>query len=131
MTHKFIKMCEVYKIFAKDWDCDFSDEAMQEMFIFESKGTGNIDISGFNATCKKPNGYAVGKKWLNVTVSMWFEEMALYGWFTVMMRIYADRKFPHWWLNNTFKEFIKKKSKFYSDKSISWDQHTFLMYFID
>jgi len=56
-------MCKIYKIFAEPWDCDFSQQAMEEMFLFESKGIGDINITGFNATGKKPNGYAVGKKW--------------------------------------------------------------------
>ena len=74
LTDKFRNMCELYKIFAQPFDCDFSEKAMQEMFEYESFGIGNIDISGFNTIGIKPNGYAVGKKWLNVTVSMWKED---------------------------------------------------------
>lgn len=75
MTKKFINMCELYKIFGKEWDCDWSEDAMVEMFEYESLGKGDLSITGFNVTGKKPNGYAVGKKWLNVNVSMWREEM--------------------------------------------------------
>jgi hypothetical protein len=130
MTYKFKKMCEVYKIFAKEWDCDFSEKAMQEMFEFESHGKGDIDISGFNVTNKKTNGFAVGKKWLNVNVAMWFEEIDKYGWLQVIKKLYGDNIFPHWWLNEIFKNFLKKKAKFYRDEDISWDEETFLMYFI-
>lgn len=78
MTNKFLKMCELYRIFAADWDCDFSEKAKEDMFVFESTGKGNID-SGIFSYGNKPNGFAVGKKWLNVTVSMWREAISRGG----------------------------------------------------
>ncbi len=121
MTRRFLKMCEVYKIFASSWDCDFSKEAMQEMFEFESFGKGNIEINGFNTTGKKPNGYAVGKKWLNVNVSMWMEEINRYGWLTVLSRLYADEAFPKWWLDEVFSKIINDKKEFWSGRSYEKD----------
>ena len=124
MTKRFIKMCKIYKIFAEPWDCDFSQQAMEEMFLFESKGIGDINITGFNATGKKPNGYAVGKKWLNVQVKAWLRDCKLFidgveqehyqGWGNVLKEIYADKKFPHWWLDEVFSKFIKEKKEFYA-----------------
>ncbi len=101
-SKKFIKMCDIYKKFAKDWNCDFSKEAMEEMYLYESKGIGSIDISGFNITNKIPNGYAVGKKWLNVTVSMWLEDFrkkCLKGRFFREVTIEELKlEYPLWWL---------------------------------
>lgn len=155
MTNKFIKMCEIYKIFAKDWDCDFSDEAKKEMYIFESTGKGDIDITGFNAIDKKPNGYAVGKKWLNVTVSSWMEIIEPFlkvnihqkvitsesvgyitwknvmvdndkfkGWYDLLNELYNDNTFPHWWLDEVFKDFINDKEELYKSIDFSFkDQY--------
>ncbi len=110
VTDRFKKMCEVYKIFAKDWDCDLSDEAMQEMFEYESLGVGNISIAGFNVTNKLPNGFAVGKKWLNVQVSYWLEDCKTRGWFNVLDELYSDR-FPNWWLDEIFKDYLVEYKK--------------------
>lgn len=102
MTQRFIRMCDLYKIFAKDWDCDFSIQAMQEMFEFESFGKGNINISGFNTIGKRSNGYAVGKKWLNVQVSAWREEInaSLTRRKYLLHELWADEKYKdhHEWL---------------------------------
>ena len=119
INKKYRKMCEVYKIFAKDYDCDLSEEAMLEMYTFESTGKGSININGFNTIGKKPNGYAVGKKWLNVTVAMWFESMDKYGWLPEMKNLYNDPIFPHWWLDLVFKDFINKKDDFYRKRNIT------------
>lgn len=45
---------------------DFSEKAALDMFIFESTGIGNIGLDVFNG---KLNGYAVGKKWLDVKIN--------------------------------------------------------------
>lgn len=150
-------MCEVYKIFASDWECDFSNQAMQDMFLFESKGVGNIDITGFNTTGKKSNGYAVGKKWLNVSVAAWIKDISIFlpvatnyyiyndedpieqqdkipvtsvkyienkcyrGWFNVLSELYSNNKFPHWWLDEVFFEFIKNKKEEYENLGLIMD----------
>lgn len=104
MTYKYKQMCEIYRIFADPWKdaCDFSNTSMKEMFDYESSGIGTIEINGFNVTGKKANGYAVGKKWLNVTVAMWFEEADNYGLIQLLERLYNDKNFPHWWLDKVF-----------------------------
>lgn len=55
-------MCEVYRIFSKEWSHthDFSDNAMVELFNHESYGT----------KLSEKNGFALGKKWMNVTVPL-------------------------------------------------------------
>lgn len=86
-------MCEVYRIFSKDWEhlLDFSDEAKVELFNHESLG---YPVSSLN-------GFWYGKKWLNVQVTMWKEDIE-HGLFRVS-ELYDDPKYPHWWLDSVFK----------------------------
>lgn len=94
-------MCEVYRIFSKDYEnfCDFSDSSIIELFNNESYGSPVSD----------KNGFYVGKKWLNVTIKMWKEDIEcgmLYKW-----ELYEDGKFPEWWLDsvlNNIKQGILK-----------------------
>ena len=68
-------MASYYIRFAKDHMdiCDFSDEAAKAMFDYESKGIGDLSMSIFSR--EKLNGYAVGKHWMDVTVSMWKDSL--------------------------------------------------------
>lgn len=93
LTGKFKRMCEVYTIFSKDWQhiLDHTDQAKIELFNHESYGT----------PISNNNGYSVGKKWLNVHVSMWKEDIQKGLLFK--RELYADKKFPHWWLDSIFK----------------------------
>lgn len=82
-------MAVLYRHFARDWEhcLDFSDEAMVEMYNWESYG-GSVS---------KTNGFAHGKKWLNVCVAMWKEDIAkctLFKW-----ELYDDPNLPDWWLD--------------------------------
>jgi hypothetical protein len=85
-------MCEVYRLFTTDWEhlLDFSDEAMGEMFVAESHG----------GIVSQLNGFSHGKKWLNVTVAMWKDDIK--NWTLFKEDLYDD-KFPHWWLDSVFK----------------------------
>ncbi len=86
-------MCDIYRIFSKDWEHlhDFSDQSMIELFNHESYG---LPIS-------PKNGFALGKKWLNVHVKMWIEDIE--GGLLFKKELYEDPKFPHWWLDSIFK----------------------------
>lgn len=86
-------MCDIYRIFSKEFEhfCDFSDESMVELYNSESFGTEVSEL----------NGFYVGKKWLNVTVKMWKEDIEqglLYK-----TELYKDEKFPEWWLDSVLK----------------------------
>jgi hypothetical protein len=87
-------MTEVYRIFSKDWEHmhDFSDDSLVELYNNESYGMP-IDPK---------NGFALGKKWLNVNVAMWKEDIDL-GLFRIQ-ELYEDPKYPHWWLDQIFKK---------------------------
>lgn len=86
-------MSEVYRIFAKEWEhcLDFSDEMLIELFNGESYGT----------YVSPKNGFAHGKKWLSLNVSMWKEDIA--SGLLFKYELYDDGTFPHWWLDSVFK----------------------------
>ena len=71
---------------------DYSEESLLELYLSESYG----DIG-----CKKNNGYYVGKKYLNVCVSMWKEDMEKGTLF--IGELYSDVNLPVWWLDSVFK----------------------------
>lgn len=83
-------MAEVYRIFSRHWEhvLDFSDEALLNMYNNESYGTLN-DLTN--------NGYAEGKKWLDVHVTYWREDIR--SGMLSRSELYEDPLFPHWWLD--------------------------------
>jgi hypothetical protein len=81
-------------MFSNDWKDhhDYGEDMLIELYNQESYG-GRVSPR---------NGYALGKKWLGVQVTMWKEDIQqgnLYLW-----ELYEDEKFPHWWLDNVFRE---------------------------
>ncbi len=68
------------------------------MYIWESRGIGDLKLGNvFDVDVDKPNGYAIGKRWMEVTVRMWREDISkglLFTW-----ELYEDGRFPHWWLD--------------------------------
>lgn len=94
LSKRFKRMAEVYRVFASDWEHlhDFSDEMLIELFNAES----------FGADVSPKNGFACGKKWLNVNVAMWKDDIAL-GLFRAS-ELYADPKYPAWWLDQLFQK---------------------------
>jgi hypothetical protein len=78
---------------------------MVALYEYESKGVGDLSIDVFNKTV---NGYMVGKKWLNVTVSMWkedFDKKGLVGcFFREVTLVELRRDYPEWWINSIFKK---------------------------
>ena len=87
-------MSELYRFFAKDWAhvLDFSDEALLELYNYESYG----------GTVSQKNGFMHGKKWLNLNVTMWKEDMEKGLFFK--KELYDDPNYPHWWLDSIFKK---------------------------
>jgi hypothetical protein len=86
-------MAEIYRTFADDWKhiLDFSNDMLLELYNYESYGG-----------CVSPlNGFAVGKKYLNLHVTGWKEEIAQGLLFK--HELYEDPKFPHWWLDSVLK----------------------------
>lgn len=85
-TRKFRRMAEMYRRFARGFDgMDFSEEALQEAYQAETFGSA-IDRS---------NGYRQGKMMVDLTVSMWLEDLPDMLLFSE--ELYED--FPAWFLN--------------------------------
>lgn len=90
----FKRMAGVYRYFARHWPLlDFSDTALVALYENETFGRGKV---------APDNGFAVGKKWMDVTLAQWREDMwrTLWPW-----ELYADAAFPHWWLDRVLPEF--------------------------
>jgi len=83
-------MAELYKYFARNMSSklDFSEEAEVSLFNHESYGT----------TLSPNNGFAVGKRYLNLNVTMWREDLRR-GWL-FKHELYEDPELPHWWLDS-------------------------------
>lgn len=67
---------------------DFSEEAEVSLFNHESYGT----------VLSPNNGFAVGKRYLNLNVTMWREDIRR-GWL-FKHELYEDPELPHWWLDS-------------------------------
>jgi hypothetical protein len=66
------------------------------MYIYESKGIGNLKFEVMGSSGKY-NGFAVGKRWAEVTVRMWKKDIACGLLF--IHELYDIEKFPTWWLD--------------------------------
>ena len=79
-------------MFSTSWEhcCDFSEEMMLELYYSESYGDKVSDN----------NGYYIGKRYLNLTVSMWKEDIE--KGYLFKHELYDDI-FPRWWLDKIFK----------------------------
>lgn len=65
-TDKFREIAQFYAKFAKYSNLDFSEQALQNAYEAETYGTEH-DLS--------TNGYAFGKKSLNITITAWKEDL--------------------------------------------------------
>jgi hypothetical protein len=88
-------MAELYRRFSEDF-LDFSESMLLEQFHNETYG----DI------VSTTNGYSVGKKWLNVTVEMWkqdIEEGLLFKW-------EIEEDFPEWWTRSVLRDLHPRRN---------------------
>lgn len=101
-------MSEIYKLFvSEEENLDFSEEAMFESYLYESRGIGDFKQCLFSSSPKRPNGYIVGKHWMDVTVKMWNEDIKtgiLY-----VEELYGQ--FPNWWLDRVLPQKQVEKYK--------------------
>ena len=92
ISERYRRMAAVYAMFARSWaDCvDLSEDALREMHAHESRG----------GTVSPENGYALGKRWLNLHVTTWRRDIA--DGLLRVSELYDDPLFPHWWLDSIF-----------------------------
>ena len=88
---KWSRMAQMYVRFVKDMDVDvdLSEDAAVAMYRFETFGEALPKTA-------KLNGYAQGKKWMDVTVAMWKEDI-LEGYLLVS-ELQGDEGYPDWFL---------------------------------
>ena len=88
ITAKWRRMAEMYRRFAGDYkQADFSEQAARAMFLHESIGAPMPDAS---------NGYALGKKWMDVTIAAWKEDIPQMG--LLVSELQEDDGYPDWFL---------------------------------
>lgn len=71
MTAKWRRKAEIYRRYARSAEatgfvCDWSENAAEEMYSFESTG---------KSTPARDNGYAIGKGWLDVQIASWIDDV--------------------------------------------------------
>lgn len=86
-------MAEIYRRFATESGLDFSDEAAEEMYLFETTGKGDLQLGLFAG--QQANGFAVGKRWMDVTVKMWKADIR--G--GILWRHELEDVYPAWFLD--------------------------------
>lgn len=85
---KWRRIAEIYRRFAVDYPAaDFGEDAALAMYLHESTGAPLPD--------PKTNGYALGKKWMDVTVAGWKAEIPQLG--LLVSELQADG-YPDWFL---------------------------------
>ena len=99
ISNKYRRVAEVYRYFAKGFDCDFTDDDLMEMYIFESRGEGRL---------REKNGFRIGKSWMDVNITMWFEDIR--KGLLHPDELYDDPEIPNWFLNKILGEKIGKRS---------------------
>lgn len=72
---------------------DFFEESALEMFCCETYGGKPKDI----------NGYYWGKHWMDVTITMWNEDLQKNPPILLLCELYEDERFPDWWLDKVLK----------------------------
>ena len=96
VSPKFKRMAELYRLFAAGFgENDFAEAAMVSLYNHESYGT---DLSA-------KNGFAVGKQYLNVQVTMWREDLR--AGLISRKDLYDDERFPAEWLDSVLKDLWK------------------------
>lgn len=81
-------MAEIYRRFNQDGD--FSDEAAQAMYLYESRG--GKPPSG-------ENGYFAGKHVMDLTVAMWKQDLVGLDGSPTLTKAELYEDFPAWWLD--------------------------------
>lgn len=89
ISPKWWKKAEIYRKFA-DPDLDFSQQAAEQMYLFESKGK-RFD--------NPRNGYMSGKKWQDVTIENW--RWSIENGLLLPFELFEE--FPEDWVRNVLK----------------------------
>ena len=105
-SKKFEKMAEVYKLFGYHDHYDYSEDAKLEMYRYETYGDCGGDKEAFLERAAT-NGYFQGKKWMDVQLAMWKEDIGNGSLFKY--ELYEDGTYPEWWLDEVLAPIIAGK----------------------
>ena len=69
ISSKYKEKANLYKCFSRHWEhmLDYSEEALLECYMWETHG---------NKIANSKNGFVIGKRWLDVNIAMWKEDIA-------------------------------------------------------
>ncbi len=97
ISPKWKRTAALYVHFSQPWShlCDYSTQAEEDMFLYESRG---IPIP----QRERRNGFQLGKQWMDINVAMWKEGIA--EGTSLRREFYEDPNYPHWWLDKVLRE---------------------------
>lgn len=104
-TKRWRRIQPIYRHFGGE-RLDYSEEAAQEMYCFETTGQGDLKMGLFAGN--RCNGYAVGKHWMDATIKMWLQDIP--QGLLSLDELY--REYPeewHWWLDRMVKKPLEKR----------------------
>ena len=161
MNKRYLELSNLYKELSDG--CNTLEEARLAFYEYESTGkedTRFCSTPNIYQIEKEYNGFAVGKRNLDITVAMWLDRLTAVnqantlckeilkledrvftdenikevmdrlglteynnekfkfcatGWASFLRELYYDPKYPHWWLDGVFKEFLDFKDETYKD----------------
>lgn len=115
MNTKYKNKLNTYRRFAEEHlftNLDFSDKAAEEIFNYESKGIGDCNIHNrlnlFIENGTLQNGYAVGKRNMDITFGMWAEDLQKPGWLNLLKELRKEFGFE---LMKPFRKLAFNKSR--------------------
>ena len=92
ISKKYAPIVEAYLYFSKGFEsADFSEQAKLDFYLYESTGTPRIKYSELQSNGMY-NGYAIGKHMMDVTLSMWREDILCGN--LIKFEIYSDNEIP-------------------------------------
>lgn len=96
VSKRFISICEIYYRFGYGFTQDhtFTEKDIVELYNQESYGTGVSPL----------NGYALGKKIMDITIAMWREDIGR-GHLS-KYELYKCGEYPEWWLDSVLKNIV-------------------------
>lgn len=102
ISKKYNNIAEAYRYFCGNLNADFSESAMKDMYSYETFGHPKIKYDQlYNGNY---NGFAVGKHWMDVTISMWLEDLKSGN--LTKYELYSDASIPEFVKNIVNKLYI-------------------------
>jgi hypothetical protein len=94
LSSRYRLAADAYRRFAEadGFPGDFSDSALQELYVHESTGRGTVS---------ERNGFAYGKRSADITISAWREDIA--AGLLAAEELHADPRICNKWLDKVLR----------------------------